>query len=110
MRVYICACEELYYGLHGINDWRVVEVSSIEEANDYGREMSQEVIESFDVTSEYAYGDGDGEVFDSDYLVWHVWEINEEVAKGMSIKELEAEVNCFEDEDFITKYCKEIKE
>lgn len=47
--VIICACEQQYQGLHGMNDVQVLELeeNELEIANECGRELSEQVISSY---------------------------------------------------------------
>ena len=79
MRVFIYACENTYQGLHGICDMRVVDVSSLEEANEYGMEMSEDVIQSYDIIDESL----DEEEYEEAFLearLWYIYPIDEEKA------------------------------
>ena len=49
MKVYIYAYEGQYGGLHGMYDQDIVEVKDITEANEIGRDMSEQVIEAYDL-------------------------------------------------------------
>ena len=118
MRVYICACDNTYGGLHGMSDWCVTDVSSIDEANEIGLQMSYDVMESYDSITEYLESEADQwyerdtdewqEAYEEaamENTSWNVWEIDEEATKGLTNEELEELIECYEDEDFIKKYC-----
>lgn len=104
MRVFIYACEDMYHGLHGVEDMGVVEVSSIEEANDLGREMSEGVLESFDMENEY---EDEGNWYNDigEALEWYVYPIDEEKAKGLSTEELDRLASREGHEFFVEGYC-----
>lgn len=104
MRVFVYACEEMYHGLHGIEDMRVVEVSSIEEANDWGREMSEGVLESFGMEDEYE-DEGNWYIDIGEALEWYIYPINEEKAKDLSIGELNKLACELGHELFADNYC-----
>ena len=53
MQVYIYATEGIYQGLHGINWCGVVDVDSIEEANEWGYENAIDLISSYGLEREY---------------------------------------------------------
>lgn len=112
MRVFIYACEDMYHGLHGIEDMRVVEVSSIEEADEYGMEMSGELIETYDTLSDFdEYGDDDEEAYEEAFLEareWYVYPIDEEKAKGKSTEELGKIASEWGSDWFIKEYCGEV--
>lgn len=110
MRVFIYACENTYGGLHGICDMRVVEVSSIEEANEYGMEMSGDVIESYDTLGDLE-DELDEDELDEAFMEareWYVYPIDEEKAKGFSTEELDKIASEWGDEYFIKEYCGEM--
>lgn len=124
MRVYIYACDNIYGGLHGMEDYGVFEVANMHEADDIGEEMSRGVLDSYgqimDSIEEdcayYAGLDGFEEGSDEwektmdqlilDDLNWFVCEIDEDLANGMSDEELETEAFNLGYEDFLKKYCK----
>ena len=93
MLVYIFACEGSYGGLHGMYDEDVVEVRDMEEADEYGYEMAQDVAESYD----YEYEDIEQE------LEWRVYKIKE----GISADEARAALGSYNEEDFVAEYCEE---
>ena len=93
MLVYIFACEGSYGGLHGIYDADVVEVRDIEEANEYGYEMAEGVVESYDCF------DDDEDI--EQELEWRIYKIKE----GISAEEARAAVCLHNEEGFVAKYC-----
>lgn len=93
MLVYIYACEASYGGLHGMYDEDVVEVRDIEEANAYGYEMAQGVIESYDCFDE----DEDVE----QELEWRIYKIKE----GISADEVRNELGCWDEDEFVERFC-----
>ena len=107
MRVYIYACETTYEGLHGLYDCRVCEVNSVEEAHDYGREMSIGVIESYGLEEQYfeeeELEEGDYDI--GEYTEWSVFAIDEKKCKNLSTKELDRIASNNDDKTFIQKYC-----
>ena len=112
MRVLIYACEQMYHGLHGIEDMTVVEVDSIKEADEYGIEMSERLIESYDTLINFDDYDDD-EAYGEALLEareWYVYPINEEKAKSFSIKELDKLVSRLGLNLFVEEYCGEIIE
>ena len=95
MLVYIFACEGSYSGLHGMYDEDVVEVKDMKEANEYGYEMAEGVVESYDC-------------FDEDEgveqeLEWRIYKIKE----GISAEEARAALGSYEEKNFVAKYCEE---
>ena len=92
MLVYIFACESSYGGLHGIYDEDVVEVQDMEEANEYGYEMAEGVVESYD----YCF---DEEI--EEELEWRVYKIKE----GISAEEARAALGSHDEEGFVAEYC-----
>ena len=95
MLVYIFACEGSYGGLHGIYDADVVEVQDMEEANEYGYEMAQGVVESYDCFDE----DEDIE----QELEWRIYKIKE----GISADEARAALGSYNEKGFVAEYCEE---
>lgn len=93
MLVYIFACEASYGGLHGMYDEDVVEVRNMEEANNYGYEMAEGVVESYDCFDEEV----------EEELEWRVYKIKE----GISADEARAAIGSYEEDDFVAKYCEE---
>ena len=93
MLVYIFACESSYGGLHGMYDEDVVEVQDIEEANEYGYEMAEGVVESYNCFDE----DEDIE----QELEWRVYKIKE----GISVEEARAALGSHDEEGFVAEYC-----
>lgn len=90
MLVYIFACEASYGGLYGIYDEDVVEVQGMKEANEYGYEMAQGVIESYDCFND-----------DEQELEWRIYKIKE----GISAEEARAALGSYDEEGFVTEYC-----
>ena len=91
MLVYIFACESSYGGLHGIYDEDVVEVQDIEEANEYGYEMAEGVVESYNCFDE---------VFEEEFE-WRVYKIKE----GISVEKARAALGSYDEEGFVAEYC-----
>ena len=91
MLVYIFACEGSYGGLHGMYDEDVVEVRDMEEANEYGYEMAEGVIESYDCFDE---------VFEEEFE-WRIYKIKE----GISAEEARAALGSHNEEGFVAEYC-----
>lgn len=105
MLVFIHAFEEMYQGLHGIEDMRVVEVQSMAEADDWGREMSCGVIESYGLNEEYGYEEDDEEMDYREHMAWCVFRIKDEYV-GLGEEELERlACRVHGAEGFIDKYC-----
>ena len=94
MLVYIFACEASYGGLHGMYEEDVIEVRNMEEANNYGYEMAQNVVESYDCFND------DEEV--EEKLEWRVYKIKE----GISAEEARAALGSYDEEGFVAEYCK----
>ena len=93
MLVYIFACEGSYGGLHGMYDEDVVEVKDMEEANEYGYEMAEGVVESYDCFNE----DEDIE----QELEWRVYKIKE----GISAEKARTALGSHDEEGFVAEYC-----
>ena len=95
MLVYIFACETSYGGLHGMYEEDVIEVRNMEEANNYGYEMAQDVVESYD-------GFDDDEDIEQE-LEWRIYKIKE----GISADEARAALGSHDEEGFVAEYCEE---
>lgn len=95
MLVYIFACEGFYGGLHGMYEEDVIEVANMEEADDYGYEMAQNVIESYDCF--------DDEEDIEQELEWRVYKIKE----GISADEARAAMGSYDEAGFVAEYCEE---
>ena len=93
MLVYIFAYEGSYRGLHGIYDEDVVEVRDMEEADEYGYEMAEGVVESYNCFNEEV----------EEELEWRVYKIKE----GISVEEARAALGSYDEEDFVAEYCEE---
>ena len=92
MKVFIYAYEQNYGGLHGINDMCVCDVDSLNEIDEIGSCMAQEVADS------YSY------LFDDDVsLCWEAYKIKDNVA--LSINELDKICNELGYKLFIEEYC-----
>ena len=118
MRVAIHAYDQTYGGLHGIEDYGVITVDSIEDAEEYGLEMSYDVINSYSfIYEEFAdSAESDGIERDSEEwdeyideciqkdIAYNIYLITKETNK--SNEELTLEF--YNDrEKFIKTYCKE---
>lgn len=114
MRVFIYACEDLYAGLHGINSYGVVEITNLSEIDEYGREWSTEVIESYGCFDDY-YTEEEIEELDDDdiedcyaeHRQWSAWKIRDDVTE--STKDLDAIAARIGDEAFVEEYCEELE-
>ena len=93
MLVYIFAYEGSYHGLHGMYNEDVVEVQDIEEADEYGYGMAQDVVESYD------YFDDDENI--EQELEWRIYKIKE----GISADEARAALGSYDEEGFVAEYC-----
>ena len=93
MLVYIFAYEGSYQGLHGMYNEDVVEVQNIKEADEYGYEMAQDVVES------YGCFDEDEDI--EQELEWRVYKIKE----GISAEEARTALGSHDEEGFVAEYC-----
>ena len=93
MLVYIFACESSYGGLHGMYEEDVIEVKDTKEANNYGYEMAQDVVESYDCF------DDDEDI--EQELEWRIYKIKE----GISANEARAALGSHDEEGFVAEYC-----
>ena len=99
MQVYIYATEGIYQGLHGINWCGVVDVDSIEEANEWGYENAIDLISSYGLEREYKESEMEEEVY------WEVHKTRSDIQ--MTTRELD-EIAARHDRDtFVEEYCEE---
>lgn len=107
MRVFIYACEGEYQGLHGMNEQAVLDVTDLENANDIGCEMADEVISDY-FWDEYDGLESDEEKNEFDEIhtrEWNVWKIRDDVT--LSMDELDAECERHDYQTFVELYCEE---
>lgn len=101
MKVFIYAYEDIYGGMHGINTSGVFEVENLKEANDTGKELAYEVIESFGhIFEDY----NEDEVYDG--LEWKIYPIKD-IFKDTFIITLDRMSAELGPEIFIEEYCGE---
>lgn len=103
-RYFIYAYEEFYGGLHGIYNYCFDECT-LRQAEEQGREMSYEVIESYDfllkeICEEDATDEEMNEAIQED-IAYEVWELRDDAP---SFEELEA-MN-LDPSSYIEEYCK----
>lgn len=103
-RYFIYAYDEMYNGLHGMYDY-CFEECTLQPAEEYGYEMSYNVIESYSDIYESLYDENSSDeemnkAIEED-IVYEVWELRDDAP---SFKELEA-MN-LDPESYIEKYCK----
>ena len=97
MQVYIYATEGMYQGLHGINWCGVVDVDSIEDANEWGYENAIDLISSYGLEEEYE----DSEV--EEEVCWEIHKIRSDIQ--MTTRELDEIAACQDRDTFIEEYC-----
>ena len=110
MLFFIWAAEDMYKGLHGIEDYGVFDCPDVEEANRTGLEMSEGVIESYGLEKEYYdYDYEEGEEIPLDYsegTLWEIYKVKDEYVT-MGIDRLNS--ICRRDSDgFIDEYTEEV--
>lgn len=98
MVVMIYAYESVYCGLHGINTGGVFEVDSVAEADDIGKGMAYDVIDSYS----HAFEDYDLEEVEEG-IEWEIWPVRDNT--GLSVSELDCEFANLGRSLFINKYC-----
>lgn len=83
----IYGCEDDYEGYHGIEEYKIEEFNTREEANREAEELAYDVIESFSYTLSYydEVMEDDGDF--SDHIEIQVYEIRD--TQGHTIEELE---------------------
>ena len=99
MQVYIYVTEGIYQGLHGINWCGVVDVDSIEEANEWGYENAIDLISSYGLEREYEESEMEEEVY------WEVHKIRSDIQ--MTTKELDGIAAHHDRDTFVEEYCEE---
>lgn len=99
MQVYIYATEGIYQGLHGINWCGVVDVDSIEEANEWGYENAIDLISSYGLEREYEESEMEEEVY------WEVHKIRSDIQ--MTTRELDEIAARRDRNTFVEEYCEE---
>lgn len=87
----------MYQGLHGINWCGVVDVDSIEDANEWGYENAIDLISSYGLEEEYEDSEMEEEVY------WEVHKIRSNIQ--MTTKELDEIASRHDRETFIEEYC-----
>lgn len=106
MRFVIYAYESTYGGLHGVYDICVSEINSLDEADDIGKTMAYEVIDSYShlFVSDEEECDEDGEY----EFTSPEWEYARILPKWDDIptETLDAEAAELGYEEFVNKYCK----
>lgn len=103
-RYFIYAYEEFYGGLHGIYSY-CFEECSLAQAEEYGREMSCEVIESYSFILDEICGedftDEEMEEAIQEDIAYEIWELRDDAP---SFEELEA-MN-LDPQSYIDEYCR----
>ena len=114
MLVFVYAYEGLYQGLHGIEDYDVIDVNdnikiAREEINEWGCEASNELIYSFGLEEEYIrraeIEDMEGWISMTEGCGWEAYKIKEEIS--LSLEELQKEASRLGKKLFISQYCEE---
>ena len=98
MVVMIYAYESIFCGLHGINTGGVFEVENEAEANDIGKGMAYDVIDSYS----HLFEDYDLEEVEEG-IEWEVWPVRDNT--GLSVRELDREFATLGRSLFINEYC-----
>ena len=101
MRFVIYAYESTYCGSHGIYDICVAEIDSLDEADDIGKTMAYEVIDSYS----HLFTNDEDEEYEATSPEWEYARI---LPKWDNIPtaELDAEAAELGYEEFVNKYCK----
>ena len=115
----IHAADQIYTGLHGLEDWFITDCVSEDVAWEEAEEASLDIINSYSGIKETLDDDieswRDDNMSEDDleeliYDIYHedilaeVWKINEESIKGLSLHELDILLDR-DPEEFIEKYC-----
>ena len=108
MIVYIYSDELMYCGANGMYNCGVYDIDSIDEANEIGRELAYDVVESYNCLSEeYDYNDEEDMEALDESLRWIIWAIAPEVQMKMSIDDLMKESASLDRDSFVDMYCGE---
>ena len=99
MKVFIYACEGTFWGSHGVNEQCVIEVSSVEEVEEIGNEMSMNVSQSYEYMLHTEEEDEEPE------FIWYAWKIRDDVTE--SVDELDAIAGGCDYKSFVEEYCGE---
>ena len=96
MRFFVYAYENMYGGLHGMYTFDIIHADSIEEANNYGKEMSYDVIQTYGSIMESLEGEIDPDIEENSEeweealeeaigcdTAWIVYQIDESKAHGI---------------------------
>jgi len=94
MIVAIHAYEEIYGGLHGIEDYLVTEVKDLKIAEDIASDLAYNVVE------DYSYNFDEEDLEDPE-LCWEIYEIID--TKGKTVEKLNIEYH-YDSEGFLTEY------
>lgn len=97
MQVYIYAIEGMYRGMYAINWDGVIDVDSIEDANEYGYKKAISLISSHNLEEEYEKSEMEKEFY------WEVHKIRSDIK--MTTRELNELTYCYDKDTFIEAYC-----
>lgn len=117
MIIAILAYDGIYGGLHGMNNHRIIECETIEEAIYFARSDSAEVMYDYDVVEEFET-DAEEEGIERDSEEWEDY-IEERIQENIDyelyevVKDIypidEMELDFFnDDETFIKEHCREL--
>lgn len=101
MRFVIYAYESTYDGLHGIYDICVTEINSLDEADDIGKTMAYEIIDSYSCL----FTNDEDEEYEATFPEWEYARILPKW-DNITTAELDAEAAELGYEEFVNKYCK----
>lgn len=104
MRVFIYSFENSYEGLHGIENYCVCDVNTLEEAQEIGHEMAWQVFEDFISYDDYLDENGDIDCEKvNEELSWIIYKIKDDIR--LSENELNEIVRATGADSFINDYC-----
>lgn len=101
MRFVIYAYESTYDGLHGIYDICVTEINSLDEADDIGKTMAYEIIDSYSCL----FTNDEDEEYEATFPEWEYARILPKW-DNITTAELDEEAAELGYEEFVNKYCK----
>ena len=101
MRFVIYAYESTYDGLHGIYDICVTEINSLDEADDIGKTMAYEIIDSYSCL----FTNDKDEEYEATFPEWEYARILPKW-DNITTAELDAKAAELGYEEFVNKYCK----
>lgn len=101
----IYAYDAFYGGLHGMNDYRVIDDAEASFADEIGVELSCDVINSYGYLEEEIYEEDNLE----ELIAFEVYRIKPSLADNKTIEDIEEIINKEGVNIFIDEYCCEVE-